>query len=318
MATLTGSRAPDKQILYEQLVDTLNAVFGLHPGYRAVHAKGVVCEGVFKPAASAPSLTRAPHLQGGTVPVTVRFSDFAGIPNVPDGDASASPRGMSIRFHLPGGASTDIVAHSYDGFPVRTAEEFLAFLHALATSGPDAPKPTPLEIFLERHPHAKEFVQACKPTPRSFATEAYYGVDALRFTNREGVSRYGRYRILPIAGKRYLDPAEAARRPLNFLFDELTERLDRNPAEFRLVVQLAADEDPIDDPSVTWPDRRPQVELGTLTITRQVADSDVAQRKLAFDPGRLVDGIEPSEDPLIQARSAIYAIAARRRSTERT
>jgi len=312
-----GRTAPDRETLYEQLVDTLNAVFGLHPGYRAVHAKGVICEGTFKPAAAAATVTRAPHFAGGVVPVTVRFSNFAGIPTIPDGDPTANPRGMAIRFHLPDGAGTDIVAHSYDGFPARTPEEFLGFLHALATSGPDASKPTVLDSFLEDHPQAREFVLAPKPTPRSFATERYYGVDSFRFTNQAGESRYGRYRVIPFAGMQYLDAAEASRRPADFLSNELEDRLARNPVGFRLAVQLAAPEDAVDDPSTAWPDRRPQVELGTLNVTREVPDSGAMQRSLRFDPARLTDGIEPG-DPLVEARSAIYAIAGRRRNKEQS
>jgi len=292
----------------EQLVDALQALFGVHPGYRAVHAKGIVCEGTFSPAPTAASVSRAPHLQDVSVPTTVRFSDFAGVPTVPDGDPLASPRGMAIKFHLPGGIDTDVVAQSYDGFPVRTAEEFLVFVRALATSGP------PLADFLASHPQAKRFAEAPKPVPASFATESYYGVNAFRFTNREGVSRAGRYRIRPEAGEEHLDAAEAARRPENFLFEELRERLFRGPARFRLLVQLADDGDPIDDGSLPWPEGRRQVELGTIVVTAPLADSAAVERRLLFDPARLVDGIGLSEDPLPLARSAVYAIAYRRRN----
>ena len=292
----------------EQLVDALQALFGVHPGYRAVHAKGIVCEGTFSPAPTAASVSRAPHLQDVSVPTTVRFSDFAGVPTVPDGDPLASPRGMAIKFHLPGGIDTDVVAQSYDGFPVRTAEEFLVFVRALATSGP------PLADFLASHPQAKRFAEAPKPVPASFATESYYGVNAFRFTNREGVSRAGRYRIRPEAGEEHLDAAEAARRPGNFLFEELRERLFRGPARFRLLVQLADDGDPIDDGSLPWPEGRRQVELGTIVVTAPLADSAAVERRLLFDPARLVDGIGLSEDPLPLARSAVYAIAYRRRN----
>jgi catalase len=292
----------------EQLVDALQALFGVHPGYRAVHAKGIVCEGTFSPAPTAASVSRAPHLQDVSVPTTVRFSDFAGVPTVPDGDPLASPRGMAIKFHLPGGIDTDVVAQSYDGFPVRTAEEFLVFVRALATSGP------PLADFLASHPQAKRFAEAPKPVPASFATESYYGVNAFRFTNREGVSRAGRYRIRPEAGEEHLDAAEAARRPENFLFEELRERLSRGPVRFRLLVQLADDGDPIDDGSLPWPEGRRQVELGTIVVTAPLADSAAVERRLLFDPARLVDGIGLSEDPLPLARSAVYAIAYRRRN----
>ncbi len=313
MVSTTANLAPEKQQLYGQIVDALNALFGLHRGYRPVHAKGIVCEGIFNPAATAVSVSRAPHLQGSPVPITVRFSDFAGIPTVSDGDPLASPRGMAIRFHLPGRIDTDIVAQSYDGFPTRTAEEFLEFVRALVASR--SGNPEPIKSFLASHPQARRFAEAPKPAPASFAAESYYAVNAFRFIDQEGTSRPGRYRIYPEAGEAHLNAAEASRRPGNYLFDELTQRLSRGAVRFRLLVQLAAESDPVADGSQPWPEGRPQVELGTLSITSAVADSAAAERRLAFDPARLVDGIELSEDSLPAVRSAVYAVSYRRRNT---
>src|SRR5262245_62123807 len=180
-ATLVGAVASadeSEKSVPEQIVDTLNTLFGKHPGFRAAHAKGIVCEGEFTPAAAAATLSKAPHLQGKPVKVTVRFSDATGIPDVPDGVADAGPRGLAVRFHLPGGGSTDIVTVAYNRFPVATGEEFLAFLKAVAASGKDAPKPTELEKFLEAHPKAKKVATAPKPVPNSFATEPYFGINA--------------------------------------------------------------------------------------------------------------------------------------------
>jgi catalase len=297
----------------EQLVDALNALFGKHPGFRAAHAKGIVCEGEFTPAPSAATLTKAPHLQGKPVKATVRFSDSTGIPDIPDGVPDAGPRGMAVRFHLGDGESTDIVANAFNGFAVATGEDFVAFLKAVAASGKDAPKPTPLEKFLESHPKAKKVATAPKPVPASFASEPYFSVNAFEFTNAEGKSRYGRYQLHPEAGAKFLTTEEAAKQPPNFLIEELGQRLASGPAKFRIVVQLAAEGDKVDDATEVWPDDRPTVELGVLTITAKAADSDAASRALAFDPLHLVDGIEPSDDPLLVVRSSAYAISRRRR-----
>ena len=310
MANSGGKPALEPQTLHEQLVDAMYAIAGAHPGYRPIHAKGIVCEGMFRPATGAPSLSRAPHLRGGAIPVTVRFSDNTGIPAIPDSEPSASPRGMAIRFHLRDGSITDVVGQSYNGFPVRNAEEFLGLLGALTAPAQDAA----LEEFLSSHPAARSFVEAPKPAPRSFATAAYHGINALRFTNREGTRRCGRYRIVPVAGESYLEAEEVTTLPANFMFDEIKARLSRSPVEFRLMVQLAEEDDPVDDATARWPENRPLADLGLLTLTKRVIDSDAVQRALAFDPGRLTDGIEASEDPLIATRSAVYAIAARRRS----
>jgi catalase len=306
------ARADDESIP-EQIVDTMNVLFGKHPGFRAVHAKGIVCEGEFTPAASAAALSKAAHLQDKPVKVTVRFSDGTGIPDIPDGLPDAGPRGMAVRFHLPGGGSTDIVANAFNGFAVANGEDFLAFLKAVAASGKGAPKPTPLETFLAEHPKARRVVTAPKPVPASFATEPYFGVNAFEFTNAEGQSRFGRYQLRPEAGATFLTAEEAAKKPPNFLIDELGERLARGPAKFRIVVQLAAEGDKTDDATEVWPDDRPTVELGVVSITAKVANNDAAQRALGFDPTRLVDGIEASDDPLLELRSAVYAISRRRR-----
>ena len=200
-----------------EVIQAFDALSGLHPGFRPAHAKGILLSGVFAPAPGGSSLTRAPHLQRPSTPVTLRFSDFAGLPALPDNDPNASPRGLAIRFHVGEEAYSDIVAHSVDGFPARTVEELVEFLRAAAASGPGAAKPTPIEAFLASHPAAMEFVQAPKPFPSSFAKESFFGVNAFKFTNQDGTSRYGRYRIRPDGGSDYLSEAAAAAKSADYL-----------------------------------------------------------------------------------------------------
>ncbi|HVJ82917.1 MAG TPA: catalase, partial [Planctomycetia bacterium] len=127
--------------LAQQLLEALDALAGLHPGFRAAHAKGMMCAGVFTPAPQAAGLTKAPHASRPSTPTTVRFSNSTGLPDVPDNDPGKSgPRGMAIRFHLGEHEHTDVVAHSTDGFPVRTGEEFLEFLLAAAAAGGGKPE----------------------------------------------------------------------------------------------------------------------------------------------------------------------------------
>jgi catalase len=315
VATLLGhvTRADDTEELPERIVDAMNAIFGKHPGFRSAHAKGFVCEGEFMPSATAASLSKAPHLQGGGGKATIRFSDSTGLPNIPDGAAGASPHGMAVRFSLSDGRTTDIVTNAFNGFAVANGEDFLALLRAIAESGKDEPKPTPLDKFLDAHPKIKEVVTAPKPTPASFATEPYFAVNAFRFTKGEGKSRYGRYQFHPEASSKFLTVDEAAAKPANFLIDELSDRLAKGPVKFRLVVQLANEGDPVTNATAVWPNDRPIIELGILSVTRKVADSDAAQRTLGFDPLRLIDGIEPSDDPLLELRAAVYAVSRRRR-----
>ncbi len=291
--------------LADALIQQFDTIFGLHPGFRPAHAKGALLAGTFTPSAGAGSLSRAPHLNRKSTPVTVRFSNSTGIPVIPDNDANANPRGMAIRFHLAEHVHTDIVAHSTDGFPTRTGDEFLEFLRALASGK--------IEEFLGSHPAALAFVQAPKPTPSSFGRESYFGVTAMKFINGAGASCFGRYRIVPEAGNDHLSDAAAAALGPDFLFDELKERVGRGPITFQVMLQQAGDGDVVDDATVHWPEERPVVELGRMVLEALVADDAAEQKKIIFDPVPRVDGIEASADPLIELRAAVYLISGRRR-----
>lgn len=299
--------------LSENILKQFDTIFGLNPGFRPAHAKGLMLSGTFTPADSAAELTRAPHITRPSTPVVVRFSNSTGVPLIPDNDPNASPRGFAIRFQLAEHVHTDIVSHSTDGFPTHTGDEFLEFLRALASSDPANLKGSPLEAFLGSHPAALAFVQAPKPAPSSFARESYFGVTAMRFTNRQGKSRYGRYRILPDAGNEHLDDATTKAKSPNYLFDELNQRIAGGPVIFRIVVQLAKEGDTVDNATIHWPESRPLQELGTLTLTSVVPDNAAQQKQIIFDPIPRVDGIEPSDDPLLELRAAIYLMSGRRR-----
>jgi catalase len=303
--------------LSQDLIAQFDGIFGLHPGFRPAHAKGAMLTGTFTPAAGAAGVTRAPHFERASTPVTVRFSNSTGLPLVPDNDPNANPRGLAVRFHLAEHVHTDIVSHSTDGFPTRTGGEFLEFLKALAATDLSKPSdpahPSPLEKFLGGHPAALRFVQTPKPAPSSFARETYFGVTAMKFTNREGVSRFGRYRIVPEAGHEHLDEAAVAAKGANYLFEEIAERVQAGAAAFRLVVQLADAGDVVDDATILWPEGRAVVELGRIALTAAVANDAAEQQQIIFDPIPRVDGIEPSDDPLLELRAAIYLISGRRR-----
>jgi catalase len=306
----------DKLIaLGQDLLQQFDTIFGLHPGFRPAHAKGTMLTGTFSPSPDAASLTRALHINRESTPVTVRFSNSTGIPLVPDNDPNANPRGMAIRFHLAEHVHTDIVSHSTDGFPVRTGQEFLEFLRAIASSDPSKPSPSPIEAFLGAHPKALEFVQTPKPAPSSFARESYFGVTAMHFTNKDSVSRYGRYRIVPEAGNDHLNDAAVAAKSANYLFDELAERIAKDPVKFRILVQLANDGDIVDDATIHWPENRTLLELGAVVLTEPVSDNAHQQKQIIFDPIPRVDGIDPSDDPLLELRAAIYLLSGRRRRT---
>ncbi|HTQ34445.1 MAG TPA: catalase family peroxidase [Stellaceae bacterium] len=287
---------------------------GVHAGFRPAHAKGMLLTGTFTPATDGAALTRAPHLHRPSTPVTVRLSNFAGIPTVADNDPQgAGPRGFAVRFHLAEHVHTDIVGHSVDNFPVRTAEGLLEFLNALIATDPAGPHPNAIEQFLAAHPAAMNFVQIPKPIPTSFACESFFAVSAFKFTNGKGASRYGRYRILPVAGNAYLDDTAAAAQAPDFLFDEIKARIEREPIKFRVSVQLAEEGDITDDATIRWPETRHRLDFGEIALTAIAPDNAKFQQHIIFDPIPRVDGIEPSTDPLFEPRANIYLMTGRRR-----
>lgn len=298
--------------LSEDILRQLDAIFGLHPGFRPAHAKGAMLLGTFTPAPGADYLTRAPHIQRESTPITVRFSNSTGLPLIPDNDPNASPRGIAVRFHLAEHVHTDIIGHSTDGFPTRTPEEFLQLLRAIASSDSSKPSPSPIETFLSSHPKALAYVQTPKPAPSSFAHESYFGVTAMRFTNKDGLSHFGRYRIVPEAGVDHLSDAAREAMRANFLFEELMERVSSGPVGFRVEVQLALGEDIVDDATVHWPEDRPLANFGRIVLNAPVSNGE-AEKQIIFDPIPRVDGIDPSEDPLLEVRAAIYLLSGRRR-----
>lgn len=297
----------------QQTVDTLDQLSaGPHAGFRANHAKGLIAGGIFTPSPQAATISKALHFQRA-VGVTVRYSTGTGVPTIPDTNPNSRPFGMAIRFALPGGSYTDLVGISYNGFPVSNPEDFLGLLSAVAQSRKFDAKPSPIEEFLGSHPAALAFVQAPKPMPASFATQSFYGVNAFEFTNKQGVSVFGRYQIVPVGGDQSLPDAQVAQLAPNYLMEELAQRVASKPTKYKVLLQIANKDDVINDPTVVWPADRKVVELGTLIINRVVPDARDIEKKLAFNPLILPDGIKPSNDPVLLFRPAVYAVSVGRR-----
>ena len=306
----TGGKPLTEKELVHEIFDTMRQVHGVKPGYRVVHAKGIVCQGTFTPSKDAATLSRAGHFQDVSVPVTVRLSDGNPDPIISDNTPNAGPRGMAIRFKLPNGNETDIIALSVNGFAVSTGEEFLALQKAVVATDPTKPHPWPIEGFLGTHPSALRFVKGTQVVPASFATESFFPNDTFMFVNQAGVKQAGRYQIIPFAGQHDLSDAEAMTKPEGFLFDDLKTRLATGPIQYHLVVQLPDAGDPTKDPSIVWPEDRKTIDMGTISITSVVPDSSAIEKTLAFDPTDLSDGIELSDDPFPSLRSKVYALAS--------
>lgn len=296
---MSGSTTPGTVIA--QIVQTMRALAGSHPGFRPVHAKGCVCYGTFRGAREARGVSRAPHLQGDAVPTVIRFSNASGDPDVHDGTPNA--RAMAVKFQLPDGKKADILALSIEGFPARTPEDFLAFLQAqLPDPATGQPRPDAFPRFLEKHPSTAAFIQRLtqKPVPASYGQSSYHAEHAFKFTAADGTSRFGRYHWMPEAGEAHLSPDDASKRSANFLREELESRLRNGPVVFRLLLQLAEQGDPMDDVTALWPADRPQVELGRLEVAGISQTSMADERGMVFDPTNLTDGIDLWPTPFHQ------------------
>jgi catalase len=299
----------------EQLVETMRALAGRHPGFRPVHAKGVVCTGSFQAAPQARTVSRAAHRQGQKIPALIRFSNASGDPDVSDGLANA--RAIAVKFQLPGGKNADVLALSIEGFPARTPEEFLTFLQAqLPDPATGKPIPDAVPRFLESHPATRAFIERLgqKPVPASYGQSCYYAEHAFKFTAADGTSRFGRYRWIPEAGEACLSSGDASKLGANFLREELEKRLQKAPVVFRLLLQLAEKGDPTNDPDALWPANRSLVELGRLDIVTISPTGPFDEAHTVFDPTNVVDGIDLSDDPFPLARSAAYSISYEHRS----
>jgi catalase len=309
---LPAAPPTDKELVH-QIFDTMVQIHGVKPGFRLVHAKGVVCEGNFMPSKAAAGLSKAAHFQKGPVPVVIRFSDGSADPGIPDYSPDAGPRGMAIKFKIPGSEDTDIVAMSHNGFVVGTPEEFLALQKSVVATDPSKPHPWPVEEFIGSHPLALKFVKENQVASASYATQEFFSNDSFVFVNKDGKKQAGRYKIVPVAGQHNLTEAEAKAKSPGYLAEDLKARLATKPVRYSLIVQLPNDGDSTKDPSIVWPDDRKTVVLGLINIISVNPDSAAAEKPLAFAPGNLTDGIDFSDDPFPELRSAVYSLSVKRR-----
>jgi catalase len=302
--------------LAERLVDALNGAYGVHEGHRAAHAKGVLCAATFTATPAAGAITRAAHFQGGPTRAHVRFSNGGGDPSVPDTTRDA--RGIAVKLYLDDGTTTDVIGITLPCFFVRTPEELIEFNIARRpdpeTGGPDLAK---VGAFLGEHPETVPAVTAAitLPMPASYALLKYNAIHTFKFVAPDGTVRPARYHFIPATGEASITDEEAAARGEHYLRDELEERLASGPAVFHVDLELAAEGDPIDDPTAIWPEDREHVRVGELEITGLAFDRERDGDILVFDPARLTDGIEPTEDKIFAARSGAYRVSVTRRTT---
>lgn len=307
MATEAAVRQNAARVDPKELTDAVAKVLGSHPGHRVTHAKGILLTGTFTASPGAAELTRAAHMQGDPVRVTVRFSNGSGDPNSPDA-AQGDPRGMAVKFYLADGSETDLLCQNWPVFPSRTPQEFLELMRAQGDSQER------LEQFLAEQPviaAAVATIAKAGDPPRSWANVAFNSLVAFRLVNAEGGEQCVRWRLVPEDGEQSLPEDDRAGADRDFL---MTEILTRLPVRYRLLAQLAEDGDPSDDSTVAWPAEREWVDMGVLDLTGPDTERERDGDVLINDPMRLVDGIEPSDDPILHIRPLVYSESIKRRT----
>ena len=285
-------------------MERIHARYGAHARHRALHAKGVFYKATFTATPTAAALTRAGHMAGDPVPVIVRFSNGGGDPTVPD--YAPDVRGLAVSFVLADGSRTDILSQTIPYFTFRDQE---GFFDALKISKRDLGALVRLPWFAIRYPQAVRKlpeVNKILGEHRSFAAHTYYPFHAYKWVDADGGERFVRYRWLPTVDEAPISKQEARERGRDWLFEEMEGRLAREPVRMELEVQIAAEDDNPDDPSDEWPAERERIVVGTLEVTGVDADADDG---IVFDPMRLVDGIEPSGDPVLHYRPPVYSLS---------
>lgn len=289
------------------LLDALAKATDARPGLRPSHPKGILLTGTFTPSARAGELTQAAHMQGDPTRVTVRFSNASTDPRSNDA-AVGDPRGMSVKFYLPDGSTTDVVCQNWPVFVVGTPQEFLEFMHAMSES------PEAVGAFVAAHPNtaaALELIATVADPPLSWATMAFNSAVAYRLVNADGRQQFVRWRLMPEAGEHSLPESERESIDPDYLMSDILQRL---PVRFSLRAVLAEDGDPTHDSSLPWPPEREQVEMGVVELISADTEREQGDDVLVMDPMRLTPGIEPSDDPILHIRPRVYAESVRRRT----
>ena len=291
-----------------ELVDALKGVFGKQAGARASHAKGLCVAGHFFPDAQAAQVTHGPLWSQRQVPVQGRFSVGGGNPKA--SDKAKTVRGLALAI----GPDFDLVTLSAPVFMVSTPEEFVAFMAARqpdpATGKPDVAR---VKAFNDKTPSTQAQIAYLSQAPvvASYAQSPYWGVNAFRFTNAQGNTVHGRWRLEPRAGHVGLTDAQLAELDDHFLAPELKQRLAQGPAVFNVWLQLAGEKDDVKNPAQAWPAGNPEVRMGQIVLT--TLDNSCESRM--FNPAHLPKGIALSDDPTLQVRAGSYGVSLARRLT---
>jgi catalase len=298
-----------------RFADRFEHVYGQHDGFRRNHAKGLSATGFFASTGAGAAICRAAIFQRGSVPVIGRFSLSGGLPD--QADKPDTVRGLGLLFQTPNGQQWRTAMINIPVFADSTPQGFYERLLA-SKPLPDTGKPDPKKMaaFLDRHPETVAAMKIIKQSPAGagFADSTFYGLNAFHFTNSAGATVPVRWSAVPLEAGRGNAPTSSVGK--DYLFDDLIWTLAQRPLNWRLVLTIGEPGDPTNDATKPWPQSRRSIDAGTITITAVQTEEAGNARDINFDPLVLPDGIAASDDPLLAARSAVYACSFTRRAEE--
>jgi len=297
-----------------EIVEKIGQILGYFPGYRTLHADGRFFQGYFTGNQAAKRYSRALFLQGEKIPVSVRFSKGGGDPYA---NFNATV-GMAVRFYMPKGMVCNLVMLSQKLFIANTVEQFLALLEAGLPTEPGGPiNKAGLQQFLLTNPNSALVfkMRAESLAPVSFAHTEFNSVHAFLFRNAADHITAGRLHWVPVAGIQGQSAEVLATMAKDVLFTELASRLNNETVTFDLVLELAGEGDPLNDATALWPENRDRVPIGRLTLTGTLDEEDLNDKVMNHDPSQLTDGIDPTDDPILQIRRGVYEVSAAQRSS---
>ena len=303
-----------------RIVDRFEALNGTNSGFRRNHAKGVCIIGWFDSNGNGTALSKASIFQAGHVPVIGRFSLSGGMPYA--ADTATTVRGLGILFKLPDGEEWRTAMVNLPVFPATTPQAFYDLLLATAPD-PATGKPVPSKIqaFLAEYPASGKALKIIGSHPMSsgFENSTFNSLNAFRFINANGTVASVRWSLVPVEPVESSEPAKnslPSQSGTNYLFDSLIASAQQHSLQWHLIITVAQPGDPTNDSTLPWPPDRQQVDVGTLTINQVVSEETSPARDINFDPLVLPNGIAASDDPLLSARSAVYAQSFTRREGE--
>jgi len=304
----TGGWLSPSRLTPDRMMAAFRDANGTHVGFRRNHAKGVCVTGWFESSGQAAAVSKAAVFRPGRVPVIGRFALAGGMPLQPD--APNTVRSMALSFRPPGDEEWRTGMNNIPVFPVNSARGFydqlLAFSPDPATGKPD---PAKIKAFMAAHPEAARALTRIKKreVTSGFANSTFNSLNAFRFVDVAGGSTPVRWSVVPVQPVTADASEQSEAEDKNYLFDDLIAQIAQHPRQWRLIVTLGQAGDPTNDATQPWPEGRQRIDAGTVTIDRASSEDSGRCTAINYDPLVLPAGIEPSDDPLLSARSASYA-----------